>query len=152
MPVIGATLLRLEAANVDPTRVKLVRADVFALLATECRVSACFVGFPDPWPGDRGRRRLFRPSFIDLLASRLDNNNQSSSRFPQPPPLALATDVADYADHARELLADQGWPELYASCDAPRPHWRPLTKYEQRGLDAGRSIWDLAWTLPPPEA
>ncbi len=57
--------------------------------------------------------------------------------------LHVATDSADYAEQMAEV------------CDAedrldggilPRPDWRPLTRFEQRGLDAGRSPIDLIYT------
>ncbi len=82
------------------------------------------------------KRRLVNPGFAEVVASRLVPGGV----------WRLATDWADYAEAMREtldscdLLANlhPGW--------APRYELRPLTKYEQRGLDAGRTVFDLAYT------
>ena len=162
VPGIAATVQRLADHNC--TNVQLVRADVFALLKLDFPVAACFIGFPDPWPHNPDRR-LIRPEFIDLLADRLTSSSSDTAVL--PPPLSLATDSKAYADHALRLLDDTGWQLLdllgvddqsprTSSCEnlhvSPssslnqRPDWRPVSKYEQRARDAGRSVWDLAWS------
>jgi tRNA (guanine-N7-)-methyltransferase len=88
--------------------------------------------FPDPWPkAKHAKRRLLRPSFADLLASRLDGR------------LHLATDWSAYVDQALEVLRD--WEVEVVE----RPAHRPLTRFEQQGLDAGRTITDLYATRAP---
>jgi tRNA (guanine-N7-)-methyltransferase len=95
------------------------------------------VFFPDPWPKKRHhKRRLITPPFVQLLASRLQPGGR----------LHLATDWQDYADdmlaicEAEPLLVNEydGW--------APRPHWRPVTKFESRAQAEGRVCHDLMFT------
>jgi len=90
--------------------------------------------FPDPWTKRRNfHRRLVGNDVVAALCDRLRVGGE----------LHLATDIADYADSMQQV------------CDAEsrlsggvidRPAWRPLTRFEQRGLDAGRSPTDLLYT------
>jgi len=90
--------------------------------------------FPDPWTKRRNHhRRLVAPDVVAALTDRLRIDGQ----------LHLATDIADYAETMREVCdAD---PRLVGGV-IERPVWRPLTRFEQRGLDAGRSVTDLLYT------
>nr|WP_240942043.1 tRNA (guanosine(46)-N7)-methyltransferase TrmB [Planosporangium thailandense] len=100
-------------------------------------VDAIHVFFPDPWPKARHhKRRLIQPRHVALLRSRLVPGGT----------LHCATDSADYAAAMLETLS--GDPELGNAYDdyAPRPGYRPLTKFEQRGVDAGRDVFDLIFT------
>ena len=94
--------------------------------------------FPDPWPKPRHhKRRLLTPAFATLAASRL-----------KPGAIwRLATDCADYADLMRKILDERSAPSPTRIPPAGRPRWeaRPITQFEQRGLDAGRPIFDLAY-------
>ena len=89
--------------------------------------------FPDPWPKTRHHKRRFvRPDVLDLLADRLQSGAV----------LLVATDVADYAAWAQDHLdAHPG----FEGGVTERPVWRQRTRYEQAGLDAGRTIVDLAY-------
>jgi len=94
--------------------------------------------FPDPWPKKRHhKRRLIQPDFVRLAVSRL-----------APGALVhLATDWEPYAEQMLEVLSAE--PELenvYAGADggwAPRPQWRPMTKFERQGLERGHVVRDL---------
>ncbi len=137
-PAVASTLSRL--AREDVTNVRLVVADgtqgVETLFAPSS-ITELWTFFPDPWHKARHhKRRLVNPGFAAMVASRLVPGGV----------WRLATDWADYAEAMQEtldscdLLANlhPGW--------APRYELRPLTKYEQRGLDAGRTVFDLAYT------
>jgi tRNA (guanine-N7-)-methyltransferase len=90
--------------------------------------------FPDPWPKARHhKRRLIQPAHVALLRSRLSAGGT----------LHCATDWAGYAEAMLATLTAD--PELTNTADgyAPRPAHRPLTKFEQRGVEAGRDIYDL---------
>ena len=92
--------------------------------------------FADPWPKARHhKRRLIQPDFIHLLASRL----KSGAR------IHLATDWEDYAQHMLQVLSAE--PQLCntAADYAARPDYRPLTKFERRGLKLGHGVWDLVF-------
>jgi tRNA (guanine-N7-)-methyltransferase len=94
------------------------------------------VFFPDPWPKKRHhKRRLIQPQFVALLASRLAPGGY----------LHLATDWEDYAEQMLAVLS--GDPLLANTADgfSPRPDYRPLTKFEERGLRLGHGVWDIVF-------
>ncbi|MDE0802482.1 MAG: tRNA (guanine(46)-N(7))-methyltransferase TrmB [Acidimicrobiales bacterium] len=89
--------------------------------------------FPDPWPKARHHKRRFvRPDVLDLVADRLAPGA----------PLRIATDVADYVDWAIHHLDAH---PAFTGGPGERPPWRPVTRYEQAGLDAGRRPVDLCY-------
>ena len=137
-PAIARMLGHLARNGLD--NVRIVEADVVAglqRLLPPRSIDTLWMFFPDPWPKPRHhKRRLLTPAFAILAASRL-----------KPGAIwRLATDCGDYADLMRKILDDDpafanenpnGW--------APRWDGRPITQFEQRGLDAGRPIFDLAY-------
>ena len=95
------------------------------------------VFFPDPWHKARhNKRRLLQPGFVTLLASRLAPGGY----------LHCATDWEDYAQQMLDVLTAE--PSLENSVDgyAPRPAYRPVTKFENRGIKLGHGVWDLVFT------
>lgn len=114
-------------------QIRVVHGDVLPFLdrVPAGSLAGIRVYFPDPWTKRRNHhRRLVRPDVIAALVDRL-----RAGGF-----LHLATDIADYAE------------SMAAVCDAEprltggvidRPDWRPLTRFEQRGLDAARHPTDL---------
>ena len=133
-----ANLLRL-IDDAGLTNLRVGYGDALDLLRYQVPVGhldAVHVFFPDPWPKARHhKRRLVQPANVVLLASRLRPGGT----------LHCATDWAEYAE---VMLAT-----LTASLDlvnahpgfAPCPGARPLTKFEQRGAEAGRTIFDLVF-------
>ena len=113
------------------TNVRVARGDAIDLLhcLPDASLDAIHVFFPDPWPKARHhKRRLIQPAHVALLRSRLAPGGT----------LHCATDWADYAQQMRETLTDDpGLVNAFAGY-APRPDHRPVTKFERRGLDAGR--------------
>lgn len=92
------------------------------------------VYFPDPWTKRRNHhRRLVGADVVSVLVDRLRPGGT----------LHLATDIADYAA-TMEAVCDAE-PHLTGG-PIERPAWRPLTRFERRGLDAGRSPVDLLYT------
>ncbi|CAM5289382.1 MULTISPECIES: tRNA (guanosine(46)-N7)-methyltransferase TrmB [Streptomyces] len=100
------------------------------------------VFFPDPWPKKRHhKRRLIQPEFLSLAATRLRPGAI----------LHCATDWEPYAEQMLEVLtahpdfvntqADGGF--------APRPEFRPLTRFEGQGLDKGHVVNDLLFRRVP---
>ena len=90
--------------------------------------------FPDPWHKKRhNKRRLIQPPFVALLASRLKPGGY----------LHCATDWEEYGAQMLEVLSAE--PALQNTADgfAPRPDYRPLTKFENRGLRLGHGVWDV---------
>lgn len=95
------------------------------------------VYFPDPWPKKRHhKRRLVQPPFVHELALRLAPGGY----------LHCATDWEEYAQQMLEVLSAE--PLLANTADgfAPRPEWRPQTKFEARGLRLGHGVWDVLFT------
>ncbi|MFI0397875.1 MAG: tRNA (guanosine(46)-N7)-methyltransferase TrmB [Thiolinea sp.] len=95
--------------------------------------------FPDPWHKKKhNKRRIIQAEFVSLLAKRLQTGGL----------LHLATDWQDYADSMAELM--QSSPNFCTAnpsgeAFSPRPEFRPLTKFEQRGLRLGHGVWDLLY-------
>ena len=130
-----ASGLRL-VAEAGATNVRYCGVDavwsVEHLLAPDS-VAELWTFFPDPWHKTRHRkRRLVTPTFAALAATRL----RPGGRW------RLATDWADYADQMVEVLdaepaLDGGVVERWAE--------RPVTKFERKGVAAGRAITDLCY-------
>jgi tRNA (guanine-N7-)-methyltransferase len=94
------------------------------------------VYFPDPWPKKRHhKRRILQPAFVAELAQRLAPGGY----------LHCATDWEEYAQFMLETLSAEPLLENTASDYAPKPDYRPLTKFEARGLRLGHGVWDLVF-------
>ncbi len=138
-PGVGALLQRIdEAALVNVRIVQHDAVEVLESMVAPGSLSAVHVFFPDPWHKKRHhKRRLIQPEFVRLLASRLAPGAT----------LHCATDWEPYAVQMLDVLTAE--PSLVNSVGtgfAPRPASRPLTKFEQRGLDRGHGVWDLLFT------
>ena len=137
-PGLAQLLLRAEALGL--TNLRLLRGDAVDLLTRHIEpgtLSGIRIFFPDPWPKKRHhKRRLVQPEFIALAASRLAPGAV----------IHLATDWADYADQMLEVLSAE--PLLRNQHDgwAPRPDWRPVTKFEARANEEGRVSRDLMFS------
>lgn len=140
-PGIASLLMRVD--EVGLSNLAVLRGDAVALLR-DCVPEASLAGirifFPDPWPKRRHRkRRLVQAEFVALAASRLRAGGT----------LHMATDWDDYAVQMRAaadaeprlenttLRQPGGW--------APRPIWRPVTKFEARARVEGRDVHDLIY-------
>ena len=110
--------------------------EVLRDMIPEQSLDGAHIFFPDPWPKARHhKRRLIQPPLVALLASRLKTGGY----------LHCATDWENYAEQMLDVLAAE--PSLQNTADgyAPRPDYRPLTKFEQRGLRLGHGVWDLVF-------
>ena len=140
-PAVAATLGRL--ARHELTNVRVVVADGAQALATVFgtgTISELWTFFPDPWHKVRHRkRRLVNPDLAKLAADRLVPGGV----------WRLATDWADYAAAMRDVLdAEPGVQNLHRDW-APTFAERGTTKYEQRGIDEGRRIYELSYQAIP---
>ena len=134
-PGVAASLAEVAAAGADNVRFCSIDA-VWALehLVEPEGLVELWTFFPDPWPKKRHhKRRLVDASFVALVASRLRPGGT----------WRLATDWADYARQMRELLDAE--PALRGGV-VERWSERPVTKFERKGVAAGREITDLAYT------
>ena len=136
-PGVGALLLRIEALGLHNLR--LVQHDAVEVLrnmVAPASLAGLHVYFPDPWHKKRHhKRRLIQPAFADLAASRLGTGGI----------LHCATDWEPYAAHMLDVLSSHPLLRNTAEGYAPRPVWRPLSKFEQRGLRLGHGVWDLVF-------
>ena len=136
-PGVAETFLRLEQSGAGNVRLLSVDAvwSLEHLLVPES-VHELWSFFPDPWPKKRHhRRRLVGPDFARLAATRLEPDGR----------WRLATDWPEYAEQMARVLAAE--PLLHDEYDGPAPRWdeRPLTKFERRGLRAGRPVADFCF-------
>jgi len=96
--------------------------------------------FPDPWHKARHhKRRLIQRKFVALLVSRLKPGAY----------IHCATDWQNYAEQMLEVLGAEPALENTAEDYAPRPDYRPVTKFEKRGLRLGHGVWDLIYKRRP---
>jgi tRNA (guanine-N7-)-methyltransferase len=139
-PGVGSLLLRI--ADLGLSNVRIVQHDAVEVLEhmiAPGTLAGVHVFFPDPWPKKRHhKRRLIQPPFVTLLASRMKPGAY----------LHVATDWEDYASQILEVLSAE--PLLVNTADgyAPRPDYRPLTKFESRGLKLGHRVWDIIFRRP----
>lgn len=136
-PAVASTLGRL--AREDASNVRIVIADGaqgLARLFTDASVSELWTFFADPWHKKRHhKRRLVGSDFADVVVAKLAPGGL----------WRLATDWEDYAVWMREHLdAHPGLDNVHRGW-APRLAERPVTKYEAKGLAAGRHVYDLTY-------
>jgi tRNA (guanine-N7-)-methyltransferase len=134
-PGVGSLLRLIEQENL--ANIRIVQHDavevVESMLATGVLAGA-HVFFPDPWPKKRHhKRRLLRGPFVHALAGRLQQGGY----------LHVATDWEEYASEILETLRAEPLLANTVPGFAPRPDYRPLTKFERRGLNLGHGVWDL---------
>jgi len=136
-PGVGALLRRIEARAL--TNLRIIEHDAVEVLTAMIApqtLAGIHVFFPDPWPKKRHhKRRLIQVELAGLMASRLVPGGY----------LHLATDWQDYADWMLDVLAQVPALANTAEAFAPRPAYRPLTKFERRGLRLGHAVRDLVF-------
>lgn len=140
-PGVGSLLKELEARGLNNVRV--VQHDAVEVLREMIgagSLAGIHIYFPDPWPKKRHhKRRLIQPVLVDLLAQRLAPGGY----------LHLATDWEDYALQMLEVLRAESKLQNQHADFAPRPAWRPVTKFEARGSKLGHGVWDLLFERRP---
>ena len=134
---IGALARRADAEQLRNVRIcehdaiEVVR-DMIGLGS----LAGVHVFFPDPWPKARHhKRRLIAQPFVGHLAGRLRPGGY----------LHCATDWEDYAVQMLEVLGSEPLLKNTAEGYAPQPAYRPLTKFENRGIKLGHGVWDLVF-------
>jgi tRNA (guanine-N7-)-methyltransferase len=136
-PGVGSLLKQI--GEEDITNLRLIQHDAVEVLnnmIADGSLAGVHIFFPDPWHKARhNKRRLIQPDFVKLLCSKLQAGAY----------LHLATDWEDYAVQMLEVLGAE--PQLANTADgyAPQPAYRPLTKFENRGLKLGHGVWDLVF-------
>ena len=132
---VGALLKRIEGSALQ--NIRIIQHDAVEVLRDMIApnsLAGVHIYFPDPWPKKRHhKRRLIQPPLIELLSSRMAPGDY----------LHCATDWEHYALQMLEVLSAQASLANTAENFAPRPDFRPLTKFENRGIRLGHGVWDL---------
>ena len=141
-PGVGALLKRIGELGLGNLRsVQHDAVEVLRDMLAPGSLAGVHIYFPDPWHKKKHhKRRLIQPELVALLATRLAPGGY----------LHCATDWQDYAEQMLAVLAAE--PMLVntsAEGYSPRPEWRPLTKFENRGLKLGHGVWDLLFVRAP---
>ena len=141
-PGVGA-LLKLCGDN-GLENIRIVRHDAVEVMdhmLADGSLHGVHIFFPDPWHKTKHhKRRLIQGPFVNRLARKLRPGGY----------VHLATDWQPDAEQMVEVLAAE--PLLRNTADtalggyAPKPDYRPLTKFENRGLKLGHGVWDLVWS------
>lgn len=136
-PGVGALLRGIDSAGLSNVRVlRRDAVDVVDRMVAPASLAGVHVFFPDPWPKKRHhKRRLLKPSFVHALANCLAAGGY----------LHVATDWLPYADEILDALSAESLLANTAERFAPRPEWRPLTKFEQRGMARGHEVRDVVF-------
>jgi len=136
-PGVGALLKHIGEKQLSNLRIVQHDAvDVLDHMITPASLAGVHVFFPDPWHKKKhNKRRLIQAPFVARLATRLAPGGY----------LHCATDWEPYAQQMLAVLSAE--PLLVNTADgyAPRPDYRPLTKFENRGLKLGHGVWDLVF-------
>jgi tRNA (guanine-N7-)-methyltransferase len=141
-PGVGALLQRIEERGL--TNLRLIQHDAVEVLRDMIApgsLAGIHVYFPDPWHKKKhNKRRLIQAPFVRELSARLAPGGY----------LHCATDWQPYAEQMLEVLGAEPTLENTATSTgggyAERPDWRPLTKFENRGIKLGHGVWDLVFT------
>jgi len=137
-PGVGSLLKQIGEQAI--TNLRLIQHDAFEVLnhmIPDGSLAGVHIYFPDPWHKARhNKRRLIQPAFVTLLCEKLATGGY----------IHLATDWEDYAVQMLEVLGAEPALANTAEGYAPQPAYRPLTKFENRGLKLGHGVWDLVFT------
>ena len=137
-PGVGSLLKLVEEKKLSNVRV--VQHDAVEIvrdMIAPKSLRGVHVFFPDPWPKKRHhKRRLLQGPFVQLLAERLEPGGY----------LHAATDWEEYAQQMLEVFSAEPLLRNAHPGFAPRPDYRPLTKFEQRGMNLGHGVWDVIFT------
>jgi tRNA (guanine-N7-)-methyltransferase len=136
-PGVGALLKHIGERGLANLRIVQHDAvEVLQHMIAPDTLAGVHVFFPDPWHKKRHhKRRLIQREFVTLLASRIAPGGR----------LHCATDWKPYAEQMLEVLSAEPLLANTAEGYAPRPDYRPLTKFENRGLKLGHGVWDLVF-------
>ena len=137
VPGVGRLLGEIKKRQLK--NLYLIEYDTLEILETmipDNSLAGFHIFFPDPWPKKKHhKRRLLQRPRTDLLVSKLSPGVY----------IYFATDWEEYAVSAlEELSCTEGIHNKYEKF-APHQEWRPRTKFEQKGLDAGREIFELVF-------
>ena len=136
-PGVGALLKLIDERELGNLRIVQHDAvEVLEHMIAPGQLAGVHIFFHDPWHKKKhNKRRLIQPEFVARLVTRLAPGGY----------LHCATDWQPYAEQMLEVLSAE--PQLANTAEgyAPKPDYRPLTKFENRGLKLGHGVWDLVF-------
>jgi len=140
-PGVGGLLKLIEEQAL--TNIRIIQHDVVEVLhhmLAEDSLDGVHIFFPDPWHKKRHhKRRLIQAEFVKLLCTKLKTGAY----------LHVATDWQEYAEWVLEVLSAESQLQntaKYATQGyAAKPSYRPLTKFENRGIKLGHGVWDMVF-------
>ena len=136
-PGVGALLKLIEELAL--TNIRVIQHDVVEVLQhmiADASLDGVHIFFPDPWHKKRHhKRRLIQAEFVKLLCIKLKIGGY----------LHVATDWQEYAEWVLEVLNAEPQLQNTAIDYAEKPSYRPLTKFENRGIKLGHGVWDLVF-------
>ncbi len=136
-PGVGNLLKLIDSELLNNIRIMQHDAvEILRDMIEENALDGVHIFFPDPWHKARhNKRRLIQAPFIAKLVQKLKPGGY----------IHVATDWQDYAEQVLRVLSAEPLLENTAIDYAERPSYRPLTKFEQRGLRLGHGVWDLVF-------
>ena len=136
-PGVGSLLKLIEELAL--TNIRIVQHDAVEVLQhmlPDASLDGVHIFFPDPWHKKRHhKRRLIQAEFVKLLCQKLKPDAY----------IHVATDWQEYAEWVLEVLNAEQQLKNTAQDYAEKPGYRPLTKFENRGLKLGHGVWDLVF-------
>lgn len=136
-PGVGNLLKLIDAQQI--TNIRIMQHDAVEVLCdmiADESLDGVHIFFPDPWHKARhNKRRLIQAPFIAQLVQKIKPGGY----------IHVATDWQDYAEQVLAVLSAEPLLQNTAADYAPRPAYRPLTKFEQRGIRLGHGVWDLVF-------
>ena len=131
-PGIGKLLSRIDEDKLS--NVKVIEDDVHVVLqhmfADHC-LDGIHLFFPDPWPKKKHhKRRIVNDGFLQLIHPKLKKGGF----------IHIATDWVPYATSIQEVFSHS---DLFAGGVIPKPEWRPLTRFEDQGIDKDHAVNDM---------
>jgi len=136
-PGVGSLLKQIDEQQLKNLRIIQHDAvEVLNHMIADASLDGAHIFFPDPWHKKRHhKRRLIQAGFVKLLCSKLKAGAY----------LHVATDWQEYAEWVLEVLKAEPQLENTAADYAPKPAYRPLTKFENRGIKLGHGVWDIVF-------
>lgn len=135
--LVGFVKLLRDISRLGLDNIRLMRfnaVDVLERMIPDSSVSGFHIFFPDPWPKKRHhKRRLIQPDFVHLLASKLRKDGY----------IYCVTDWEEYAQWMLEVLSGEALLVNPYDGFCPPVDWRPMTKFEKKGLDKDYRINEL---------
>lgn len=140
----GVAKLMMLAAEAGVKNIRVYCHDAIEVMADalpQGEAATFQLFFPDPWHKKKHNKRRIVQA---LFAQQVRNILKPEGVF------HMATDWEPYAEHMMEVMEAQDNYENVAGKGNyhPRPEWRPLTKFEQRGERLGHGVWDLIYKKP----